>query len=129
MVRFSVIRANVGTRPDDRTLPIETFSSETGEWRELLLTSPSTFNLVPFSICNVIDGIIYWQALGGLVAAYDPSMKEDRLWLIELPQAQIGAMGQSSDGLLQCAIDHAVAFVVWVLRKKLSWFFRDYTRQ
>ncbi|KAK9283946.1 hypothetical protein L1049_012203 [Liquidambar formosana] len=121
---YKVVRVHIreNHRIKYNTLPIETYSSDTGVWKESMLTGAAPFLLVPRWPCTVVRGIFYWQACKDIVAAYDPNTVEDQLWLIKLPRTtghRFLVLGESPDGLLQCGMDDYPGFKIFVLNKKL----------
>ncbi|XP_059630924.1 F-box protein At5g03970-like [Cornus florida] len=133
-VTLAIIEKRVGATYDG--LHLETFSSRTGEWSESFITSPSEFSddLDESCECHSVGGILYWKVSSGYLAAYDPNMGENRLWLIELPPPCLKkrrgfsveyVLGQASsrDGcLLRFAINVKEKSMIKVLelKKKLS---------
>ncbi|CAK9174331.1 unnamed protein product [Ilex paraguariensis] len=112
MMSFKVIRASIRLpQIEDNKLQIETFSSQTGKWKTSQLSFPSKFSLIPYEKCDVMGGIFYWRAKGDAVAAYDPGMGKNHVWLMRFPTTGLNGM---------CALSDPDGIEVWVLKKKTS---------
>ncbi|XP_057498032.1 uncharacterized protein LOC130782661 [Actinidia eriantha] len=124
-VHFTVVRAGVSNpRKRSTELEVETFSSDTGEWKESTVLCTSPFSL---AVSNrpgfVVDKIIYWKDLRSLLVAYNPTKK--CVDLIELPgDAQNGVCWGElfglSEGVIHYARHNNFYLEVWVL-KKAQW--------
>ncbi|XP_059630290.1 uncharacterized protein LOC132273335 [Cornus florida] len=128
-VTLPIMEARVGGTYD--RLHIETpFSYRRME----ILTCPSEFSyeVEESYVCHSVDGMLCWKVSGQL-AAYDPNMGENRIWLIELPPLcckerkrgffmdYILGHSPSSDGRLRrFALNEKLIIKVWELKKKLS---------
>lgn len=114
-------------RADNRggnTVPIETYSSATGVWKQSTLTAAEDFVLDVCWPTTVTNGIFYWLTRSLSIAAYDPNTKESKLWLIRMPHAhtngsKIPILTESEDGVVQCGYDDDVGFRIFCLRKKI----------
>ncbi|KAM7467772.1 hypothetical protein LguiB_015334 [Lonicera macranthoides] len=142
-VRYKVVRAAIHIMAVvDRTLVIETYSSETREWKESTLTAPRNFALVPSESPLVNRGIFYWWAACCSIAVYDSNKQvgegENHIQLIELPTFDIGETGGrlgsfwgSDDGRLWMSGSTPMKLKIWVLPKdeygnKSSWSAKDW---
>ncbi|CAK9174238.1 unnamed protein product [Ilex paraguariensis] len=99
MMSFKVIRASIRLpQIEDNKLQIETFSSQTGKWKTSQLSFPSKFSLIPYEKCDVMGGIFYWRAKGDAVAAYDPGMGKNHVWLMRFPTTGLNGMVRAMRG-------------------------------
>ncbi|KAM7461565.1 hypothetical protein LguiA_029686 [Lonicera macranthoides] len=58
-------------------MPIETYSSITGEWRESILIGPYPFGIAPHKPPIVCGGVFHWLTKQGVLVVYDSSSLEE----------------------------------------------------
>ncbi|KAL6275848.1 hypothetical protein ACE6H2_019449 [Prunus campanulata] len=51
---------------------VEIYSSETGEWRESVISSPRGFSFTSCTPAVAYNGMLYWLSFGGLLTGVDP---------------------------------------------------------
>lgn len=122
VICYKVIRAKCECKLKERnTVSVETFSSRTGTWKQSTLTCSSNFALRPRTVAMVIKGVVFWFAMWGNLAVYDPRLGDRRIALLKLPAGRLSqeheesVLGESSDGLLQYGQSNNLGVEIWVL--------------
>ncbi|EYU39665.1 hypothetical protein MIMGU_mgv1a022846mg [Erythranthe guttata] len=82
---YIVVRAAL-TDDLDQLLPIETYSSKTGEWVPSTLVGTGEFVLHPLPGAPLVaNGVFHWYTYNWQIALYDPSDETGHVQLIKIP--------------------------------------------
>ncbi|CAL0308813.1 unnamed protein product [Lupinus luteus] len=124
-VRYKVIRARCESRLKLRNnVSIETFSSQTGQWKQTTLMCSTPFALCPRTTGMVVGGVVHWFAMWGKLAIYDPRLGDRNVALVKLPggllsvEREESILGESHDGNLLFGSSNTHGMELWKLEKE-----------
>ncbi|CAH8319456.1 unnamed protein product [Eruca vesicaria subsp. sativa] len=116
---YMVIRADCVNKPSEK-LRVEIFSSKTNIWSYSELTCPEPVSLMLESK-KVINGVVYWYAVGGKVVIFDLNKKEEkRIDLVKLPRIHYydkRVLAGSDDGCIMYGRCTKSVMEIWKLEK------------
>lgn len=122
---YKVIRARCECKLKERnTVSIETYSSNTGKWKQSTLMCSTSFALRPRTAAMVVGGVVHWFAIWGKLAIYDPRLGDRYIALIRLPTGVLtreheeSVLGESSDGVLLYGQSNNIGVEIWMLVKE-----------
>ncbi|EYU23807.1 hypothetical protein MIMGU_mgv1a025236mg [Erythranthe guttata] len=103
---YIVVRAAL-TDDLDQLLPIETYSSKTGEWVSSMLVGTGGFILHPLPGAPLVaNGVFHWYTYNWQIALYDPSDETGHVQLIKIPYLD----GAVSRAITRSSVDNTLWF-------------------
>ncbi|EYU43132.1 hypothetical protein MIMGU_mgv1a021348mg [Erythranthe guttata] len=103
---YIVVRAAL-TDDLDQQLPIETYSSKTGEWVPSMLFGTGEFVLHPLPGAPLVaNGVFHWYTYNWQIALYDPSDETGHVQLIKIPYLD----GAVSRAITRSSVDNTLWF-------------------